>query len=200
MNQALRYRAKVDIASEVELSPLLSLGKSVQIGPRAKIKASEGRIVIGADMVVGAGAVIGGHVHGVIIGENCVIGAGATIMGVNYRYDRLDVPIREQGLILKGPILIGDNVWIGEGAVILDATQIESGARVAPCRRFRQGARRATRYFQLVGNRDRPSSFNVVFRPIRSRGYSNFERVGERNSDAFILLSHPLFPLSILSI
>lgn len=128
----LRYGAKIDVRSEVELSPLLSLGKSVKIGQRAKIKASEGRICIGARTVVGAGAVIGGHVHGVIIGEDCVIGAGATIMGVNYRYDRLDLPIREQGLVSKGPVLIGDNVRIGEGAVILDATDIESGALVAP--------------------------------------------------------------------
>ncbi|WP_223262590.1 acyltransferase [Sphingobium sp. SCG-1] len=100
--------------------------------PRAKIKASEGPISIGANTIVGEGVVIGGHVHGVFIGEHCSIGENATIMGVNYRFDRLDIPIREQGLTSKGPIRIGDRVHIGAGAVVLDAAQIESGATVAP--------------------------------------------------------------------
>lgn len=127
-----RYRAKLSIRAEIELSPLLLLGKNVEIGPEVKIKASEGRIVIGARTRIGAGAIIAGHDQGVIIGEDCIIGVGVTIMGVNYRYDRVDIPIRDQGLVSKGPILIGDNVQIGDGAVILDAVQIESGAIVAP--------------------------------------------------------------------
>ncbi|MGK2909918.1 MAG: DapH/DapD/GlmU-related protein [Sphingobium sp.] len=97
-----------------------------------KIKASEGRISIGAGTRIGTGAVIGGHDQGVIIGKDCIIGARVTIMGVNYRYDRTDIPIRDQGLVSKGPIIIGDDVRIGDGAVILDAVEIESGAIVAP--------------------------------------------------------------------
>lgn len=128
----LKFNAQVSAEAEVELSSLLTLGKGVSILPRAKIKASEGPIVIGAHTVVGEGVVIGGHVHGVFIGEHCTIGPGATIMGVNYRFDRLDVAIRDQGLMSKGPIRIGDRVHIGAGAVVLDAAQIESGATVAP--------------------------------------------------------------------
>lgn len=128
----LRYQAKISMRAEIELSSLLLLGKNVEIGPHAKIKASEGPIAIGARTRIGAGAIIAGHDQGVRIGEDCIIGPGVTIMGVNYRYDRVDIAIREQGLVSKGPILIGDNVRIGDGAVILDAAEIESGAIIAP--------------------------------------------------------------------
>lgn len=128
----LKYGAKVSRSAEVELGSLLWLGKGAVIHPKAKIKASEGRISIGSDTVVGEGAVIGGHVHGVTIGAQCRIEAGVTIMGVNYRYDRLDIPIRKQGLVSKGPIRIGDRVIIGEGAVVLDAAEIGDDAVIAP--------------------------------------------------------------------
>lgn len=128
----VKYRATISRHAEVEISPLLHLGKNVIILPYAKIKASEGPISIGAHTVVGEGVVIGGHVHGVFVGEHCAIGTNATIMGVNYRYDSVDVPIRDQGLVSKGPIRIGDHVTIGAGAVVLDAAQIESGAIIAP--------------------------------------------------------------------
>ncbi|MDX3908921.1 MAG: acyltransferase [Sphingobium sp.] len=128
----LKFGAKVSHRAEVELSSLLWLGKGVVVKPRAKIKASEGPISIGSGTTIGEGAVIGGHIHGVMIGEHCTIGSAVTIMGVNYRYDRIDIPIREQGLVSKGPIKIGDRVEIGAGAVILDASEIGSGAVIAP--------------------------------------------------------------------
>lgn len=128
----LKFNAKVSPKAEVELSPLLQLGRGVVILQKAKIKASEGPISIGAHTIIGEGVVIGGHVHGVFIGEHCAIEENATIMGVNYRFDRLDIPIREQGLTSKGPIRIGDRVHVGAGAVVLDAAHIESGTTVAP--------------------------------------------------------------------
>lgn len=127
-----RYGATISRNAEVELSPLLHLGNGVVIFARAKIKASAGPISIGANTIVEEGVVMAGHVHGIIIGQHCRIGKGATIIGVNYRYDRIDIPIRDQGLVSKGPIRIGDHVTIGAGAVILDATQIEDGAVVPP--------------------------------------------------------------------
>ena len=128
----LKYGAKISRHAEVELSSLLSLGKGVNILPLAKIKASEGPIVIGVGTTIGSGAVIGGYVHGVFIGEDCIIGSAVTIMGVNYRYDRLDIPIRQQGLTSRGAIRIGNRVTIGDGAVVLDAAEIGDGAIIAP--------------------------------------------------------------------
>jgi acetyltransferase-like isoleucine patch superfamily enzyme len=39
---------------------------------------------------------------------------------------------REQGTESKGPIRIGNNVWIGVGSVILDNAEIGDGVIVTP--------------------------------------------------------------------
>jgi acetyltransferase-like isoleucine patch superfamily enzyme len=43
----------------------------------------------------------------------------------------LDKPMREQPLTSKGDIVVGDDVWIGFGAVILESSNIGDGAVVA---------------------------------------------------------------------
>ena len=65
------------------------------------------------------------------IGNDCMISPNVTIIGNNYRYDRLDVPIRMQECTSKG-IRIGSNVWIGAGVSILDGAIIEDGVIVTP--------------------------------------------------------------------
>jgi acetyltransferase-like isoleucine patch superfamily enzyme len=127
-----RYRAAVSPRAEVELSPHLRLGRQCRISSFVKLKASEGPVTIGARTDVGIGCFIGGHEHGIHIGEDCLISPHASIVGVNYRYDRIDRTFREQGLVSKGPIRIGNNVWVGAGAVILDDSHIEDGAIIAP--------------------------------------------------------------------
>jgi acetyltransferase-like isoleucine patch superfamily enzyme len=37
-------------------------------------------------------------------------------------------PIRDQPLQTKGPIIIGDNVWVGAGVVVLGGVEIGEGA------------------------------------------------------------------------
>jgi acetyltransferase-like isoleucine patch superfamily enzyme len=66
----------------------------------------------------------------VVIGDDCLISPNVTIIANNYNYQRLDVPIRQQGSTSKG-VRIGANVWIGSGACILDGAQIGSGVIVA---------------------------------------------------------------------
>ena len=60
-----------------------------------------------------------------------MVGPNSSIIGNNYRYDQLDVPICLQEKTSKG-IQIGENVWIGAGTVVVDGARIESGAIVAP--------------------------------------------------------------------
>lgn len=127
-----RSRALVSPRAEVEASPLLRIGRGARIGSFVKIKASEGPVRIGARTDVGSGVFIGGYAPGVEIGEDCLISPHVSIVGVNYRYDRTDVPIREQGLHSAGPVRIGNNVWIGAGAVVLDNCRIGDGAIIAP--------------------------------------------------------------------
>ncbi len=128
----LKYRALVSPRAEVEISPLFSIGPQSSVSSFTKIKASEGPVHIGARTDIGVGCFIGGYKPGIEIGDDCLISPNVCIVGVNYRYERVDLTFREQGLESKGPLKIGNNVWIGAGAVILDNAQIEDGVIVAP--------------------------------------------------------------------
>lgn len=127
-----RHRAMVSPRAEVDLSTHLSIGRKSNIGAFVKLKASEGPVHIGARTDIGTGCFIGGHRNGIRIGDDCLIGPNVSIVGVNYRYDRIDIGFREQGYSSAGPTIIGNNVWIGVGAVVLDGARIGDGAIISP--------------------------------------------------------------------
>jgi acetyltransferase-like isoleucine patch superfamily enzyme len=52
-----------------------------------------------------------------------MFGPYVLVISSNYRYDKLDVPLVEQGSTSKG-VDIGSNVWIGGGSVVLDGASI----------------------------------------------------------------------------
>jgi acetyltransferase-like isoleucine patch superfamily enzyme len=127
----LKYRCKVSTRAEVELSPLLSIGRGSEVSSFTKIKASYGPLRIGARCSIGAGCFLSSHQGGLTIGDDCLISPNVTIIANNYNYQRLDVPIRQQGSQSRG-VRIGNDVWIGSGACILDGAQVGSGVIVAP--------------------------------------------------------------------
>jgi acetyltransferase-like isoleucine patch superfamily enzyme len=128
---AARFRAMVSPRAEVELSPLLELGKGTQISSFTKIKASDGPLTIGARVSIGSCCFIHAGSAGVRIGDDCLISPNVAIVGSNYRYDRLDVPVWQQGESSKG-VAIGNDVWLGVGCAILDGARIGDHAIVAP--------------------------------------------------------------------
>ena len=81
-----------------------------------------GKITIGKNLFLGPYSIIYGH-GGVTIGENVLIASHVTIIPANHNFKDKTTPIFQQGLSMKG-IKIGDNVWIGTGAVILDGVTI----------------------------------------------------------------------------
>jgi acetyltransferase-like isoleucine patch superfamily enzyme len=128
---AFRFRALVSPRAEVELSPLLKLGKGTRISSFTKIKVTDGPMTIGERVSIGTGCFFHAGSAGVSIGDDSPISPNVSIVGSNYRYDRLDVPIQLQGDISKG-ITIGNDVWIGVGCAILDGAVIGDHAIVAP--------------------------------------------------------------------
>ncbi len=60
-----------------------------------------------------------------------MIGPNVTIVGNNYKYDRLDVPVCLQEKTSKG-IKIGRDVWVGAGTSILDGANIGDGVIISP--------------------------------------------------------------------
>jgi acetyltransferase-like isoleucine patch superfamily enzyme len=109
----------------------LRIGAGTKIGSFTKIKASEGPLEIGAEVSISVGCDISSGASGVFIGDDCLISSHVHIIGNNYNYDRIDIPIRLQGTSSKG-IRIGSNVWVGAGACILDGSLIGDGVIVTP--------------------------------------------------------------------
>ena len=128
----LKYGAKISPKAEVELSDLLKIGKNTEVGSFAKIKASDGTLNIGKNVVIATGCFIVSHEKGLEIGDYSMVGPNTAIMANGYRYDRLDTSIKEQGAISNKGVIIADNVWIGANCSILDGANIGSGTIVSP--------------------------------------------------------------------
>jgi len=66
-----------------------------------------------------------------LIGNNVMVAAFTAMFAANHRFDRTDIPIRDQGMATKGGIRIEDDVWIGSHSVILDGVNIGKGSVIA---------------------------------------------------------------------
>lgn len=126
-----RYRAFISPRAEVELGRNLVLGRGSVVGSFSKVKSADGRLLIGDGTMIATSCFIAAGAGGLQIGNDVLVGPNVTIVGVNYNYDRLDLPFVEQGETSRG-ITIGDNVWLGAGTVVLDGSEIGSGVIVAP--------------------------------------------------------------------
>jgi len=64
---------------------------------------------------------------GIEIGDNVSIAHGVTIMSTEHIFDRIDIPIKDQGTYGE-KVIINENVWIGAKAVILAGVTIGRGS------------------------------------------------------------------------
>ena len=127
-----KYGAKISPKAEVEITPNLRLGKKSVISSFVKIKSKDGPLHIGTNVEIANFCVITSHTAGTYIGDDTMIGPNCSIIGNNYRYDRLDVPIRLQEKVSPKGIRIANNVWISAGCTILDGADIGPGCIVTP--------------------------------------------------------------------
>ena len=135
----------------------LSIGKKVKIHSGVKIDAlsKEGvnihdNVVIGENTIIectgslqqiGKGLEIGnntsfsnncffGCAGGIKIGNDVIVGQYVRFHSENHEYCDKSKLIRQQGVIHQG-IKIGNNCWIGSGAVFLDGAEVGDGCVVA---------------------------------------------------------------------
>ncbi len=83
-------------------------------------------ITIGDNGYIGPYCILGGG-GGITLGRNVILGASVDLLAENHRFDSTDAPINQQGVIRKG-IVIEDDCWIGNKAVILDGVTIGRGS------------------------------------------------------------------------
>ncbi len=64
------------------------------------------------------------------IGDNVMIAQAVTIRDTDHCSDSLTIPMIDQGIVTT-PVIVGDDVWIGHGAVILRGVTIGTGSIIA---------------------------------------------------------------------
>lgn len=107
----------------------LDIGDDVIISRNCVVQAKLAPIRIGARTDVGCGTVMS-SVSGIDIGKAVLIAGNCYIGGGRYVTDRLDIPMMDQGLFTKGRVVIGDDVWLGAAAVVLDGVNVGRGCIV----------------------------------------------------------------------
>lgn len=119
----LGRRGEVRFAEDVFVSPLaavyvdrLILGERTYIAGHVCLYGDH---ELGSDCTLNPFSELRGHVR---MGSGVRVGAHTSILGFNHAMSP-DRPIHEQPLVSKG-ITIGDDVWIGSHAVVLDGVSI----------------------------------------------------------------------------
>lgn len=109
------------------------LGEEVMLANQVMLSCKEGAIRIGRKTGVNAGTIIQStNDCPVLIGDNCIIGQRCFLVGGgSYHIDRLDIPIREQGIRQDGGVKLEDDVWLGANVTVLGGVVMGSGSVAA---------------------------------------------------------------------
>lgn len=137
--KSLSIGSKTKIHDGVILNALscegISIGKNCVIGSRSILECTGGLSNLGKGIKIGDRTTFNndcffGAAGGIEIGSDVVAGQYVRFHSENHNYDDLKILIKDQGVTHKG-IKIGNNCWIGSGAVFLDGAELGDGCVVA---------------------------------------------------------------------
>lgn len=128
-NILMRYTRNISIHRTAKVPREADIGQNVRIGKKSRISSSTS---IGKwTNIVGQNYIVGN----VSIGKFCAIAPEVRIQANNHNMDFSAIQFRWQKELLdfepgitEEKVKIGDNVWIGAGAIILPGTKIKSHA------------------------------------------------------------------------
>lgn len=104
------------------------IGPWVHIGAGTALRCHEGTLRIGAKTVFGRRCTINAWLD-VEIGDACLFADDVYLCDFDHVTDRLDTPIKDQGII-KSPVRVGDDVWLGTKVVVTRGTRVGHGCAV----------------------------------------------------------------------
>jgi len=137
----IRHKKAIELGNGVSLEDYvyldglskggLKIGDNVKIGSYTIIACSGSLKHLGIGIEIGDNSGVGDHCFfgaagGIKIGNNVIMGQNIRFHSEGHNFDKLDIPIKQQGVTNKG-ITIGDDCWIGSGAVFLDGVQVGEG-------------------------------------------------------------------------
>lgn len=102
-----------------------ALGELTRISHSVKITYA-GRISIGKDCHITNRNILNGD-GGITIGDYFLMGYEGIILTSMHNYADLTIPIKKQGST-KGPVIIGNDVWVGTRVIIMPGVTIGDGA------------------------------------------------------------------------
>ncbi|HEY1179950.1 MAG TPA: acyltransferase [Phytomonospora sp.] len=106
----------------------LIIEPGVHIGDGTAIRAHEGTVRIGAESVLAARVTVNAYLD-VRIGRACLLADEVYVIDFDHRVAELTRPIKDQGIV-KSPIEIGDDCWLGTKTVVTRGVHIGPGAVV----------------------------------------------------------------------
>lgn len=105
----------------------LTLGERNILYPNVSLRIDQGWLSTGDEVSFGPGCQLYEPRAGIEIGNHCLIAGGVILCGVRHGLGNTSQPMRHQPAEAQ-PIRLGDDVWIGMGAVIAPGVHIGSGA------------------------------------------------------------------------
>ena len=105
------------------------LGRWVHLGDGNRLRAHEGTLRIGDKTVLGRESTFNCYLD-VHVGASCIVADWVYVCDFDHRADDVHRPIKDQGIV-KSPVHIGDDVWLGVKSSVLRGAHVGEGTVVA---------------------------------------------------------------------
>jgi acetyltransferase-like isoleucine patch superfamily enzyme len=101
----------------------LEIGRGALLESGVTVHSVEGRIRLGQRVYLSRGVTVGA-VERVDIGDFTLVGPGCYITDADHRFQDPVVPLPDQGMVVRGPTVIEDNVWLGANVVVTSGVRV----------------------------------------------------------------------------
>lgn len=105
------------------------LGRWVHIGDGTRLAAHEGTLRVGEKTVFGSSSTVTCYLD-VEIGARTLVADWVYVTDFDHRFADLSLPIKDQGIV-KAPVRIGPDCWIGVKVTVLRGAQVGYGCVLA---------------------------------------------------------------------
>ncbi len=105
------------------------VGRWVHLGDETVLRCHEGTLRVGDKCVFGQYNTVNCHLD-IDIGAECIVADWVYVGDFDHRTDLTSLPIRRQGLV-KSPVIIEPDVWLGVKSTVLRGAVIGRGSVVA---------------------------------------------------------------------